>query len=169
MVYFFQAGGGVLFFCKENARFCLFWLFSANFGSFLRMYTLLMYFLQAQIVWWCTKNWQIPGLVLFIRLQEVVERNAFAYNTHCRHCWTGLGKTQLSSRLCCQLCSMALSIVVPIVVPFLLSLVNYFLRSILCYWCSKLLVLRHIERHLFLMLKYFQPEFYTATEKFDGT
>ena len=83
-------------------------------------------------------------MVLLLLLQEVVERNAFAYNTHCRHCWTGLGKTQLSSRLCCQLCSMALSIVGSIVVPFLLSLVNYFLRPILCYWCSKLLVPRDL-------------------------
>ena len=164
LVFFFQAG---VLFAKRKQDFGIFGLFLVTLGYF-GMH-LFVYIFQAQIVWWCTKNWQISGLVLLILLQEVVEKNAFAYNTHCRHCWTGLGKTQLSSRLCCQLCSMALSIVVPIVVPFLLSLVNYFLRSILCYWCSKLLVPRHIERHLFLMLTYSQPEFYTATEKFDGT
>ena len=81
-----------------------------------------------------------------------MEKNAFAYNTHCRHCWTGLGKTQLSSRLCCQLCSMALSIVVPIVVPFLLSLVNYFLRSILCYPCSKLLVMMSMNTTIYMFV-----------------
>ena len=55
--------GGVLFqasvlFCKENAKYCpkYFGPVSVNLGYFFaNLRTFLVYFLQASIVWWCTK------------------------------------------------------------------------------------------------------------------
>ena len=51
----FQAG---VLFCKENAKYCpkYFGPVSVNLGYFFaNLRTFLVYFLQASIVWWCTK------------------------------------------------------------------------------------------------------------------
>ena len=59
-------GGGVLFstILPILALFGHSWLFFAH-------VCIVVYFLQAQIVWWYTKNRQISGMVLLLLLQEV--------------------------------------------------------------------------------------------------